>query len=107
MPGGERWIRVSADIDDDPRIHKLGSDAARWAWVVTLARGKHRSPIPGEWESEEHLATALRRRGRYVPLFLEVGLLERDGRRVRVKNWEKWQTDPTAAKRQRAHREAA
>lgn len=107
MPNGERWVRVSAEIDDDPRIAKLPSDAARWAWVVTLCKGKHRSPVPGEWDSEEHLSTALRRRGKYVPAFLEVGLVERSGHKVRIKSWEKWQTDPTAARRQRRHREEA
>ena len=107
MPGGERFIRVSAQIEDDPRVDKLGSDSARWAWLVTLCKGKWQ-PTPGTWQSEEHLVTALRRRGKYVPLFLEVGLLERGGHgEVRVRKWEKWQTDPTATKRQRDHREAA
>jgi hypothetical protein len=95
---------VSADIEDDPLIAQLPGDSARWAWIVTLTKGKHRTPRPGEWESEAHLTTALRGRGRHVQLFIKLGLLERRGQRVGVKNWEKWQTDPTARDRQARHR---
>jgi hypothetical protein len=99
-----KWVRISADLDDDPRIVALPSDSARYAWVVTIGRGKHQ-PTPGTWPSEQHFAASLRRRARFLTDFLTAELMVRlaDGS-VKVRQWGEWQTDPTATLRQQDHR---
>lgn len=77
----------------------LPSDGARFAWIVTLCEGKFADP-PGHWQNEAHFRASLGQRAKWLPAFVEAGLMDAtEGGRVRVKNWEKWQTDPTAKER--------
>ena len=95
----QSWIRVSALISKDARLVALPSDAARFAWIVTLGEGKF-TDTPGKWESEAHYRASLGARTRWLEEFVKAGLMERsDSGALSVRAWAKWQTDPTAVKR--------
>ena len=100
-------VLVSARIADHEKLIHLPSDAARWGWIVVLGRAKLRRPA-GVFPSRSVLAHDLGRYARFVDDYLRVGLLEdHDGAMV-VHDWSKHQerrVDPTAAERQRRHRE--
>lgn len=97
----QSWIRVSALIAKDARLVALPSDAARFAWIVVLGEGKF-TDTPGKWEGEAHFKASLGARSRWLEDFVGAGLIEKaDDGALRVKAWQKWQTDPTAAKRKK------
>lgn len=99
------WIRVSAIMPLHEKVVALPSDAARFGWIATLCAGKF-CEKPGTWASEAQFREALGRRSKWLPDFLRVQLLETtEGGAVRVKNWDRWQTDPGVTERVRKHRE--
>lgn len=101
------WIRVSALVHKDDKIAGLPSDAARFAWIVALCEGKL-TKKPGAWESEAHFRASLGGRSRWLGAFVSVGLMEQlSSGAVRVKNWERWQSDPTARERKERYDEKA
>ena len=103
----QSWIRVSVLLHKDAKLVALPSDAARFSWIVTLCEGKFTEP-PGIWQNEAHFRAALGGRSRWLPAFLEAGLMEQtEGGKIRVKNWEKWQSDPSVTERVRKHRRNA
>jgi hypothetical protein len=87
------WFRCDARIGEDPRIAKLPSDSARWAWVVALGKAKGQRP-QGTFGSQEHLEAALGRLGRHVPQLIAVGLLHiEQGGAISIRAWSEWQSD--------------
>jgi hypothetical protein len=100
------WLRLHVDTPDHPKVVDLPNDAARWAYVVVLCEAKRAVP-PGGWASERHFRHCLGRQARYLDDLLAVGLLEREGDRIVVHDWRDYQTDPTAASRQRRRRVTA
>jgi len=93
------WIRVSALLPRNKKMVALPSDSARFAWIVALCAGTF-CDQPGAWESEAQWKEAMGRRAHWIEDFIRVGLmLKTDAGRVAVKNWEEWQSDPTARTR--------
>lgn len=97
MPKGKKAILVDARIDEDSRIVQLGTDTARWAYVVALTRGKWTTP-EGRFDSETHLRGVLGRHSKYVPDFLRLGLVTvgQDGSYT-FPSWSEWQRESEAA----------
>lgn len=87
------WFRCDARIGKDPRVAKLRSDSARWAFVLTMGEAKVQRP-QGAFPSADHLAAALGSHGRYVSDLLSVGLLRTlDDGSVVLPRWVEWQSD--------------
>lgn len=99
------FARVAQDLDDDPDIASLPSDAARYAWVLTILCGKK---VGGRWESRNHWAAAVgRNRMRHLQSLIDAGLLQEFATgtiRAKPEAWRRWQVDPTGIDRQRKHR---
>lgn len=82
MPEPRRtpWIAIDVDIRKDDRIVDLPSDGARYGYVAgVLAEAKLQSPR-GMFASRALLAEAIGRFDRFVPKYLEVGLLHTGGK---------------------------
>lgn len=69
-------ILVDATLASNPKVVGLPSDAARFGWIVTLGAGRLVRPA-GRFANLAQLRTLIGRYARFVPVYLERGLLER------------------------------
>jgi hypothetical protein len=100
------FARIAQTLDEDPVVAGLPSDITRYAWVLTILKGKR---VGGRWESRAHWAAEIgAQRRRQLDHLIEAGLLEEltsGAIRVPLEKWKSWQADPTGVERQRDHRE--
>ena len=97
------WFQIKADAHRHPKIVALPSDAARWAFIVTLAEGK---AVAGRWANEKHYRACVGPVAKHLPDLVKAGLVERDGEAVVIHDWNDYQrNDVTAAERQRRYRD--
>jgi hypothetical protein len=99
-----RFAKLDVDIAIDPDVAELPSDAARYAWVLTICEAKR---VGGEWSSSAHYRASLGERSRWLDRFVKEGLLVKanDGT-IRPRAYERWQSDlPAAAERMRRYRD--
>jgi hypothetical protein len=117
MPNLKRtpWIAIDVDIRKDDRLVDLPSDSARYGYIAgVLAESRLQDPR-AVFPSRAVLAESIGRFDRFVPKYLEVGLLHQvphrcepcnreygDLRRgaIVVHNWHGKQRDPAHAERQ-------
>jgi len=98
-----QYLKLTSDWDEDERVAPL-SDAAQLAWIKILSRAKRQRP-GGSFGSLAHLEALLPQRlHRHIKVLAAAGLLSKDGDRVSVTNWSRYQIDPTVAERSARHR---
>jgi len=99
------FARIAQDLDEDERVAALPSDAVRYAWVLTILKGKK---LGGRWESRSHWGASVgRQRLRSLDSIVAAGLmveLSSGAVHVPAAKWKDWQADPTGVDRQRRHR---
>lgn len=100
------FARIAQDFDESDAVAALPSDITRYAWLMTILKGKR---LGGRWESRSHwAATCGRNRKGQLQRLIDAGLLEElqsGAVRVPPDKWRHWQVDPTGVTRQREHRE--
>lgn len=67
-------LLVSSRLPDHPKLVELGSDSARWGWLVVLCEAKRQRPA-GRFPSRVVLAHLLGRYAKYIPAYVQAGLL--------------------------------
>ena len=99
-----QYLKLFTDLLEDARIAVLTDSEFRLV-LTTWIMAKRQKP-QGSFASMRHLkAITPQRLHRHYKALFACGLLQMDGERIVVDNWATLQIDPTAAIRQRRHRE--
>lgn len=96
------WLRVDADMPWHDKVVGLPNDTARFAYLKVLCAAKIRG------RSTFTLASLREQMGshaRSIPALVDAGLLESDGARVTVHDFEDYQRKASHAESQARHRE--
>lgn len=104
MKKGESWLAMSVNIFEHPGFQSL-TDTQKCAFLNTLCKAKSLRN-GGEFANRRHLSIILGvRYARAVPRLIAEGfLIESQGGRIVIDNYDRWQVDRTSADRQRRHR---
>lgn len=85
------WLAVAIGAVDHPKLLALGSDGARWAWLVVLSAAKRQSP-EGRFASVEHLRHCLGAYAGHAEELVDAALLDRlPSGSLEVHDWTDWQ----------------
>lgn len=116
----EPWVKVKIGARRSGKLAGLPSDTARLGYFYTLLEAKVQRRM-GVFDNRAHFVEVLGRFGRYLPQYLEIGLVheapltcvecKRRNTQIRpgelvVHDYQREQRDPTNADRQAAWREA-
>jgi hypothetical protein len=85
------WFTVDCDLPDHPKMAALPTDAARWGWIVVLARAK-RQRQQGTFANAGHFKAVMGKYATYLPAYIEARLMdELPDTTLAVHDWDRHQ----------------